>query len=364
MFAKENLNNNQDAMKPTKAPATFARSHPVQPLTKSVGTIKRKNVSQLTGGPISQSHPIRESEGKSVRTKSKWLTSNDLSTESGEILDEDLDLIFHIASKEAEEKSVKKSQKKKKDDVFSNTDCKHLETINENGVEVCIECSTVLYDKITHKAEWRYYGDNDNQHSYDPSRCQYVKRPDKGIKSDLIKLGFTNQIIELADGLYSRVTDGEIKRSDLRKGIMFACVFQAYKNIGTPKTPEELQTIFKISRRKLSKGLTYFKTRIPKDDDIVTQYITAEHFIPTLSQVFDLKDEHIKNILMLYKTLEQKSSSICTSTPQSVAAGIIYYYLYKKINFPITASKFGKEVKLSEITISKISNDIDDILSS
>ena len=344
MNSKQNLNNYTEEMDTKKS--TFTRSHP----------IKRKLKTELQ--TTSQSHP---KESVPLRKKNveeeQWL-SDDIK------VDIDIELMFELSLKEKEqEKKTTKKNKKKTDDVFSNKDCKHLETINENGVEVCIECSAILYDKLAHKAEWRYYGDNDNQHSYDPSRCQYVKRPDKGIKADLVKLGFTNQIIDLADELYTRVTDGEIKRSDLRKGIMFACVFQAYKNIGQPKIPEDLQTIFKISRRKLSKGLTYFKTRIPKSEDIVTQYITAEHFIPSLAQVFDLKDEHIKNILTLYKTLESKSSSICTSTPQSVAAGILYYYLYKKINFPITACKFGKEVKLSEITISKISNDIDDILS-
>ena len=349
MNSKQNLNNCVEVMDVKKT--NFARSHP----------IKRKLKTELQT-TTSQSHPVKTKDRKKQSTEdSEWLIP---SAENDDIkVDIDIELMFELTAKKTEEEKKTKKNKKKTDDVFSNKDCKHLETINENGVEVCIECSTILYDKIAHKAEWRYYGDNDNQHSYDPSRCQYIKRPDKGIKADLVKLGFTNQIIELADELYTRVTDGEIKRSDLRKGIMFACVFQAYKNIGQPKIPEDLQAIFKISRRKLSKGLTYFKTRIPKSEDIVTQYITAEHFIPSLAQVFDLKDEHVKNILKLYKTLESKSSSICTSTPQSVAAGILYYYLYKKINFPITASKFGKEVKLSEITISKISNDIDDILS-
>jgi len=334
----------------SKKDNSFTRSHPV---------IKRKeNSKNLNSASSSGSQPVQQnvssSKLKIEKRKDEWI---------GTEIDEDLLFIMESAIDNRSEPEIQKPKSRKKKDAFGDSSCKHLETINENGVEVCVDCSTVLYDKITHKAEWRYYGDNDNQHSYDPSRCQYVKKAEKGIRTDLVKMGFTPQIIDIADALYNKVTNGDIKRSDLRKGIEFACVFQAYKNIGQPQLSENLQKIFKISRKKMSKGLTYFRTNLPKDEQSVITYITAEHYIPIIAEKFQMKKEHIDNILKLYKTLENKCNSINTSTPQSVSSGLVYYYL-TTLSAPVTAKKFGEEVKLSEITITKIKEEIQNILAS
>ncbi len=252
--------------------------------------------------------------------------------------------------------------------------CSHEQTINENGIDICIDCGIALYDKLTHEAEWRYYGENDNQHSFDPSRVQYRKVVDKGVKKDLEKIDLPQQVIELADILYSKVTHGDIKRSKLRKGIIFACVLYAYNQLGNPKTSQELQKIFNgnvdvdendndetyIKKKNISKGIIYFKKRMPKEETI-NHYITAEHYIPEVLEKFNIKAEHASNIIELYKNLKNKSSVINRRNPKSVSCGIVFYYL-KRLNLDITASKFGKLVNLSEITINNITSEIEDII--
>ena len=246
-------------------------------------------------------------------------------------------------------------------------ECSHDQTINENGIDICIECGNALYDKLTHEAEWRYYGENDNQHSFDPSRVQYRKTIDKGIKKDLEKLDLPQQVVELSDKLYNKVTNGDIKRSNLRKGIIFACVLYAYNQLGNPKTSLELQKMFDgdndeeyVKRKNISKGIIYFKKRMPKEET-KNQYITAEHYIPQVLEKFNIKSEHATNILELYKNLKEKSSIINRRNPQSVSCGIVFYYL-KRLNLDISASKFGKLVNLSEITINNITSEIEDII--
>jgi hypothetical protein len=80
---------------------------------------------------------------------------------------------------------------------------------------------------------------------------------------------------------------------------------------------------------------------MPKEDIQNIDDITAEHFIPTLLKKFNVKDEHIQNILELYRQINEKSSLINTSNPQSISSGFVYYYL-KKMNTDISASNFGK----------------------
>ncbi len=204
--------------------------------------------------------------------------------------------------------------------------------------------------------------DENGKSSQDHLRCQYRKMAEKGIRSDLTKLGIAPEVIDLADTYYFEVTKGEIKRSNLRKGIMFACVFQAYKDLGKHQTPDYLMNLFKISRRVMSKGLTYFYPRSNKRSGD-NGYITAEHFIPRIMETFNCKQEHIQAALKLYSQVKDKTTLFNSSNPQSVSSGLVYYY-FKKINADIPGSTFGKAVGLSEITITKIASRIDEILAS
>jgi transcription initiation factor TFIIIB Brf1 subunit/transcription initiation factor TFIIB len=217
--------------------------------------------------------------------------------------------------------------------------------------------------------------EDDRKTAQDHVRCQFRKNVEKGIKTDLSKLGIAPEVIEIADRYYFEVTKGEIKRSNLRKGIMFACVFQAYKDIGRPQTPDYLQNLFKITRRTMSKGLTYFYPRSTKRSGD-NGYITAEHFIPRVMETFNAKQEYVQAALKLYEKVKDKTTLFNSSNPQSVSCGFVYYYLKKlytetksqdkkkMIDFDLTAKDFGKVVGLSEVTITRIANRIEEILTS
>ena len=202
--------------------------------------------------------------------------------------------------------------------------------------------------------------DQDTKVAQDHVRCQFKRTAEKGIRTDLSKLGIAPDVIELADQYYYEVTKGEIKRSNLRKGIMFACVFQAYKDLNRHQTPDYLQNLFKITRRVMSKGLTYFYPRSQKRSGD-NGYITPEHFIPRVMETFHVNDEHVQAALQLYQQIKDKTTLFNSSNPQSVSCGLVYYY-FKKINFPIPGGAFGKAVGLSEITVTRIASRIDEIL--
>lgn len=237
--------------------------------------------------------------------------------------------------------------------------CKHSEIIEHNGMDVCVECGEQISDYFTAEKEWRYYGDNDNRHSSDPSRCQYRKVPDKGIKNELEKMKFPIEICKYANDLYLKVTNGEIKRSNLRKGIMFACVFNAYIDLDKPQTPDVLQEMFNIDRKNMSKGLTYFHMRNPAKKK--SCYISVEHFIPQIMEKFNAKKEHVDTVLKIYDIIKNSSSIFIRSNPQSVSSSLVFFYL-KKIDPEISISNFSNIVNLSEITIQRIVSEIETIV--
>ncbi len=235
--------------------------------------------------------------------------------------------------------------------------CTHKEKEYINGQEVCCECGLHLDDIVDEDQEWRYYGSNDNKNHSDPSRVQYRKTHDKGIRKDLEKLQFPQQVINISDKYYNEITNGEIKRGNLRKGIIFACLYEAYKDLGKHQTPEQLQKILCITKKDMSKGLTYFNVRKPKREK---KYITAAHFIPKICERFNCKQEIVDEVLELYNMIKS-SHQLNHSYPQSVACGCIFY-VFRKRDKDISASEFGKKVELSEITVMKKANEIDEVL--
>ena len=239
--------------------------------------------------------------------------------------------------------------------------CKHTNTINKDNMTICIDCGENIEDDFCDEAEWRYYGSGDNVEASDPSRCQYRKVVEKGITKELLSMGFSVDVAEKANELYLLITKGDIKRSNYRKGIMFACIFHSFIHIGKPQTTEYIREIFKITKRNVSKGFTYYGLEMPKEKRDKYVYITAEHYIPKILSELNVKDEHINNVLALYNKIKDKSYILNTSNPQSIGSGFVYYYL-KKLNIDVNPSKFGKIVNLSEITISRIANEIQDII--
>jgi transcription initiation factor TFIIIB Brf1 subunit/transcription initiation factor TFIIB len=236
--------------------------------------------------------------------------------------------------------------------------CSHTTTEILNGVIECAECGEHLEDVMDQEQEWRYYGDTDNKNTSNPSRCQSRKIPDKGIRKDLEKLNLPTQVINLADAYYFEVTQGEIKRGNLRKGIVFACVFEAYKDINKLQLPDQLRKLFCIDKKNGSRGITYFFRKKKKTD---RQYITAEHFIPKLCEKFNFTPEGVEEVLELYRVLKTKSQTIDHSYPQSVSSGCVFYMLKKK-NVDITGVQFGKIVDLSSITVLKKTAEIEEIM--
>lgn len=238
--------------------------------------------------------------------------------------------------------------------------CLHKNITNDNGVESCCDCGIEIYKELSLEPEWRFYGDNDTKHSSDPSRCHIRKSDDKNIYKDIEKYDLPFSIREYANMAYLEVTDGKIRRGNYRRAIIFACIFNAYKNQGDPKNPEVLRETFNLSKKDVSKGLTYYNLN-QKDKTKKPIYISPVTFIPVVMSKFNANEFHIEKVTSLYEKIKNRSTLLNRSNPQSVISGLIYYY-FRLIGGNISSANFSKMVKLSEITITKISKNISEIL--
>lgn len=239
-------------------------------------------------------------------------------------------------------------------------ECEHENIISEKGVSVCVDCGEELYQKIVADKDWRYYGQVDSKTGIDASRIQNRKVEERNIFRDVENLGFSQSIIAEANKIYSQVTAGQIYRGNSRKAIVFACVFHAFKQSGMPQSHEKLIQIFNLSRKFGLQGLKHVNLHAPKKLN-TTSYITPAHIIEEILEKFNASKEQKNEVLELYKKIKNRSSKLNRSRPQSVASGLVFYWICLKKK-DITLKEFGKKVGLSELTINKIAKEIAQVL--
>jgi transcription initiation factor TFIIIB Brf1 subunit/transcription initiation factor TFIIB len=130
---------------------------------------------------------------------------------------------------------------------------------------------------------------------------------------------------------------------------------------GKPQSHERLIQIFNLNRKTGLRGLKYVNLYAPKDSKIRTTYITPIHIIEEIMEKFSATKEQTQEVVTLYEQIRNKSSRLNRSRPQSVASGLVFYWICIK-GKEITLKDFAKKVILSELTINRIAKEIAEVL--
>ena len=240
--------------------------------------------------------------------------------------------------------------------------CQHLKTINDKNVLYCSDCGEQIYIEKNFDKEWRYYGNKDTKNYSNPARVHMRKNDDKNIYKDVENMGFDENIVDLANTIYHQVTKDKIKRGKSRKSIVFACVFEAYKLKNNPQTYETILNSFCISKKSGLAGINQVNLHISKELKSKTTYITPKHLIKSI--IFKFKGattEQFEQVSRIYDKIKNRNTKINRARPQSVAAGIVFYWIQKnKKN--ITLKDFTSMVNLSELTVKNMAKLIEEII--
>lgn len=237
------------------------------------------------------------------------------------------------------------------------TKCLHKNKINERSRCICVDCGEEVKPDVN-KSFDKFMT---NKNKLDPNRCQIRKPDEKTIYKDVEKMNFSDAVITEANKIFLATTKGNIYRGNSRKAIIFACVFHAYKILGTPQSCESLIEVFQLDRKVGLKGLKHVGLNAPKDSKIRKSHIKPQDLVREIMKKFDASPEQIEEVVTIYGKIHNKSSKLNRSRPQSVAAGLTYYYiLLKQKN--ITLKDFTKKVKLSELTVTNITKEIAKVL--
>lgn len=239
--------------------------------------------------------------------------------------------------------------------------CQHESCIESGDSVLCTDCGEEIEKKISYNKEWRYYGHMDTKHKTDPTRCKARKVDVRNIFKDIEGKIFNDSVVMVANQFYTQITDGNIYRGESRKGIVFACVYHAYKQLGNPQVCENLADVFKIDRKTSLKGLKYFRLNIEKGVLKNSNHITPANLVSDIMDRFRATPEQKAEVISLYEQIKNKSSKINRSRPQSVASGLAYYWICNNKK-RITIKEFVDEIGLSELTVIRLAKEIASIV--
>ena len=160
------------------------------------------------------------------------------------------------------------------------------------------------------------------------------------------------------------MTGSKIFRGKSRKGIVFACVIQAYKKLNKPQNLEKIINLFNISKKRGLFGLRYLSMNLKEEDKIKIQnkeQNTVILIIKDIMEQFKANKEQIEEVLNIYNKIENKSIKINRSRPSSIASSLVYHWI-KENKIKISLCEFSKKVNMSNLTIQKLLKEIRQIL--
>lgn len=226
----------------------------------------------------------------------------------------------------------------------------------------CTLCGLQLDNDILYNNEHKSYSNSNNSRKFNNSnRCHLRKSEEKNIYKDVSNLSIPNNIIQEANSIYQHVVKNRIFRGNTRKSIIFACIFYAYKNMQQPQTCDSLINLFNIERKDGLKGLKIVNINCQNNTISKNNYITPQNIITEFMNNLSASSEDINNVIQLYDKIHKKSELINRARPQSVASGLIRYYILKH-NKTISIEDFVSIVKISELTVNRMVKEISRIL--
>lgn len=241
--------------------------------------------------------------------------------------------------------------------------CLHENIINDKGISSCMDCGEVVeqYMSETDK-EWLSHGYQDVKQNLDYTRIQIRKAEGKGILKDLENVGIPENIRTHANKIYLEITENnKILRGKSRKAAIFACVSYSYILEGDPQPPDELMKMFGVEKRCALRGLKELSANIKQDSKIRKMFHPKINLISNTMKIFKAGEKQIEEVEEIYKKIHNKSTTLNRSRPQSLASGVVYYWILKnKKN--ITLKEFADKVGISSLTIQNTFTEIDRIL--
>jgi transcription initiation factor TFIIB len=280
--------------------------------------------------------------------------------------------------------------------------CDHILIITEEGFPTCTNsmCGKICKEILDYSPEWRFYSSND-KNAVDTTRCGNPINPllmessfgckilcDSHSSYEMKKIrkwtewqatphrekslyeefqfitimaqnaGIPKIFIDYAMIIHKDISEQKMFRGMNRDGIKAASIYISCRLNGCPRTAHEIADIFKLDKQSTTYGcsmavniLNNIERNMDPSQKTELGTTTPSAFIDRYCSRLNIMNE----LAILAKFIAQKvenKSIVCDNTPQSTAAGIVYF-VSQMCKLGINKTDIKGICGVSEVTINK-----------
>jgi len=288
--------------------------------------------------------------------------------------------------------------------------CSSVLMIMEDGFPTCTNtsCGIIYRDTLDYSPEWRFFG-ADDKNANDPTRCgnpvnpllvessygckvlcnsnssyemkkirkwtewQSMPHKEKSLYDEFQFItimaqnsGIPKIFIDDAIAIHKDISEQKMFRGMNRDGIKSASIYISCRLNGCPRTAYEIADIFRLDKTSATKGcsmavniLYNIERNIDPENKINLCSTKPSSFIDRYCSLLNINTE----LTLLCKFIANKiedNDIITDNTPQSIAAGIIYF-VSQICGINITKYDIYLKCGISEVTINKCFKKMDSI---
>lgn len=238
------------------------------------------------------------------------------------------------------------------DEIDEFDDCEHVYVTctDRSNLQICKFCGAEKEDFDFNPEKKYFTGKN-------VSRCRGTSLRPNTISGVFEECGLDipPAIALEVEKKFKKISKNSMTRSQGRKGIVAACLYHTYREMNANRTTEYICQLMGLDMKSISTGMQRYNETFPDARDC---YIKPQDLLKWLMELVGIDECHFENLKKLTCMLSESSKLFKRSTPQSVAASVIYFYLCLnpalKEKLKITKESFSEKVKPSPMTISKL----------
>jgi transcription initiation factor TFIIIB Brf1 subunit/transcription initiation factor TFIIB len=173
---------------------------------------------------------------------------------------------------------------------------------------------------------------------------------------ELDKLNLPDDVKEKAESIFYKLNQGT-RRSKKRKQQIFICIYYAKKILGVVQDPKKLADEIGLKSGDVAGALSMF-SELQTGFEAPLTFVSPLDYIDDYCSKIGLSSELTEECKISCAEIIDKDDELLERSPQTVAAGLVRYFLF--IN-GIAVADYSKVIGFSDATINNMYNLISEI---
>ena len=176
-----------------------------------------------------------------------------------------------------------------------------------------------------------------------------INRTERTILPDLKAYPFPDDIKNRADVIYNKMKY-QVRRGKIRFQMLFFCVYYAHIELGRDVNHIQLGKQFGLTPGEVQKCDSIF-SELQTGYKPPSKNASPLGYLPDYIRAMDLSEDLINDITLTASSILRKDPTLHQENPQTVAAGLLRYYMYSNGITTENPGKINSVTSRSNVTI-------------